>query len=456
MDDGLDRLFNPRGIAVVGASRDPRKLGSVILRNLVHGGFGGGIYPVNPEPDQIGDLRAYASVNEIEAPVDLAVIVVPAAAVAGVIDDCARAGVGAAVVITAGFRERGEAGAAVERELLERARAGGVRLVGPNSVGVINTAARLNATFAAAQPSAFPVALVSQSGAVATAILDWARTTGIGFSKFVSLGNMADIDEVDLLRYLTHDSETDAVVLYLEGFSDGRAFLDAARALTRVKPVVAMKVGRSLRGARAALSHTGALGSSDAVVTGAFRQAGIVRADTMEELFDLTLAFSYAPPIPGPRLAVVTNAGGPGVMAVDAVERSGLAMAALSDTTRDALARCLPPAASVANPVDVLGDATPERYAQALELVAADSGVDAVVMMLTPQAITDAARIADSVVELAKVSKKPLFAVFMGGEAVAAGRRILDGARVPLFPYPERAVRAAAALWSYRRYLDAV
>jgi acetyl coenzyme A synthetase (ADP forming)-like protein len=452
----LDSFFAPKGVAVVGASRDPRKLGYIILDNLLRGGFRGQIYPVNLAGGSILGLTAYPRLTAIDGEIDLAVVVVPAEAVAGVIDDCASAGVAGAVIISAGFRERGGQGAARERDLVKRAKAGGLRIIGPNSVGIINTAACLNATFAAGQPRRYPVALVSQSGAVATAILDWGRAIGVGFSKFVSLGNMADVTEVELLDYLECDRDTNLVVVYLEGMSDGRRFLEVARRVTRTKPVIAMKVGRSSAGARAASSHTGAMASSDAVVDAAFRQAGVVRAYNMEELFDLTLAFSYSPPSRGPRVAVVTNAGGPGVMATDAIERNGLQLARLSDATRGALTASLPAAASVANPVDLLGDARSSRYARAIDLVANDEGVDAIAVLLTPQAMTDAEQTAREIAHLARACDKPVIAAFMGGDAVAVGRSLLDGAHVPVFGYPERAIRAISALDRYRRYRDSV
>jgi acetyltransferase len=278
----------------------------------------------------------------------------------------------------------------------------------------------------------------------------------MGFSKFVSLGNTADVNEVELLSYLGTDPDTQTVVMYLEALSDGRAFLDVARSVTRLKPVIAMKVGRGPAGARAASSHTGAIASSDTVIDAAFRQAGAVRAYSMEELFDLTLAFSYAPPPRGPRIAVVTNAGGPGVMATDAIERVGLQLAHLSEVTRTSLRGALPPEASVANPVDVLGDARSGRYARALEIISEDNGVDATIVLLTPQAMTDAEQIARSIAHAAQAGTRPIIASFMGGNAVATGRSLLDDAHVPAYPYPERAVRAMAALWSHQRYLDAI
>jgi acetyltransferase len=450
----LERFFKPASIAVVGASRDPRKLGYIILDNLIRGRFPGTLYPVNLAADSVLGLRAYESVDRIPDPIDLAVIVVPAAAVPDTIDACARRGVRAAVVISAGFREAGPEGLALESDVVRRGRNAGIRIVGPNSVGLINTFAQLNATFAETPPLANEVALVSQSGAVATAILDWARSISVGFSKFVSLGNMADVSELELLQYLVDDPETKVIVAYLEGFSDGRALVAAARRITSRKPVIVMKVGVSAAGARAAASHTGALAAPDAIVDGAFRQCGIVRAMTMDELFDLTLAFSFLRPPAGPRIAVVTNAGGPGVMAVDAAERFGLELGVLSDKTIGRLRDTLPSAAAVHNPIDILGDARSGRYHRAVATVLDDPGVDAVAVMLTPQAVTDPEQTARTVAHLARSHTKPIVAAYMGGEAVARGRSMLNLAQVPVYPYPERAIRTLAAMYGYHRYLQ--
>jgi acetyltransferase len=294
--------------------------------------------------------------------------------------------------------------------------------------------------------------MFSQSGAVATAILDWARSINVGFAKFVSLGNMADLNEVDFLEYLGRDPETKLIVGYLEGISDGRRLVMAARQVTPEKPVILMKVGATVAGARAARSHTGALASSEAVVDAAFRQAGIVRATTMAEFFDHVLCFSYAPLPRGPGVAIVTNAGGPGVMAADALEGFGLEAAQLSPATLDALADALPTAAATANPIDVLGDAGADRYQTALELVRDDPGVDAVIALLTPQRVTEPERVARVISYLAREQSKPLLAVFMGGDAVSHAREMLDQARVPVYAYPERAVRTLAALVRYARY----
>jgi acetyltransferase len=445
----LDAFFTPRSIAVVGASADPRKLGHIILANIVRSGFEGELCVVNPSRQSVLDRPAYASVRDVPSPPHLAIVVVPGGAVASIIDDCCAVGVRAAVVITAGFRETGAEGAKHEREIVARARAAGLRLIGPNSVGVINTGANLNATFAATAPLRQDVAVISQSGAVATAILDWARTIGVGFSKFVSLGNAADVTEVDLIDYLAADPETNTLVLYLEGFSDARRFVQTCTRVAKSKPIVAMKVGRSAAGARAATSHTGALASSDAVVDGAFRQAGVIRAYSLDELFDLTLAFSCGPLPAGPRVAVITNAGGPAVMAADAIERSSLVPAVLSAATRSALVGVLPPSASTANPIDILGDADPQRYLAAIDAVVRDEGLDAAIILLTPQMMTRPVEVARIIADASSATHRPIVASFVGGDAVASGRAILDHEHVATFPYPERAVRALDALWRY-------
>jgi acetyltransferase len=450
----LDAFFAPRGLALVGASRDRRKLGYIILQNLLEAGYEGRVHAVNLAGEGVLGQPAYRSVSDVPDPVDLAVVVVPAPAIPAVIDECGARGIRAVLVISAGFREAGPRGAVLERELHDRAARHGIRIIGPNSVGLINTGAKLNATFAETQPLSYDVALISQSGAVATAILDWARTTGVGFSKFASLGNMVDISEVDMLEYLADDPSTRVVISYIEGFSDGRRFIDAAKRVTAQKPLVAMKVGRSEAGARAAASHTGALAAADAVVGAALRQAGVVRAETMDELFDLTMAFAYLPLPRGPRIAVLTNAGGPGVMAADAAEKVGLTLASISPDTQERLRAVLPPQAATGNPVDVLGDARPERYRAAIEPVLADEGVDALVVLLTPQAMTRGRRTAQVIIEAARGQAKPVVAAFMGGDAVAGGRLVLDKAQIPAFHYPERAVRALARLWEYGRYRD--
>jgi len=447
-------FFAPGSIAVVGASANPQKIGYVVLDNLQRGRYGGRLYAVNPRSPRILGLRAYPDVLALDEAPELAILTVPTRAVAKVLDQCGQKGVRSVLIITAGFRETGPAGRVAEDELVATARRYGMRLVGPNSVGVINTSARLNATFAETAPVQYEVGMFSQSGAVAAAILDWARSIDLGFSKFVSLGNMADLNEVDFLEYLGQDVDTKIIVGYLEGISDGRRFMAAAQRVTKAKPLIVIKVGSTPGGARAARSHTGALASAEAVIDGAFRQAGIIRAITMAEFFDAILCFSYAPLPNGGRVAVVTNAGGPGVMAADAIERMGLSLAELSHETRQALAEGLPPAAALGNPIDVLGDAAADRYQVALEAAQADPSVDALLALLTPQRVTEPERTARVIAHLARQQAKPLLAVFMGGAAVGRARAMLDEMRVPVYAYPERAVRALAAMVRYRAYLN--
>ncbi len=455
MDD-IERFFSPQSIAVAGASRNPRKLGYVILDNLQRGRYAGALFPVNPTAERILGLTTYRTMLDLPDTPDLAILTVPARAVAEVLEQCGERGVRAAVLVTAGFRETGPEGREAEEELLTIARRRGIRLVGPNSVGIVNTAVGMNATFAETVPFQYEVSMFSQSGAVATAILDWARSINVGFSKFVSLGNMADLNEVDFLEYLGRDPETKLIVGYLEGITDGRRLFEVARDVTPSKPVILMKVGGTEAGARAARSHTGALASSEAVVDAAFSQAGIIRATTMAEFFDHVLCFSYAPLPRGPRVAIVTNAGGPGVMAADALERFGLQLAQLAPETGAGLASALPPAAATANPVDVLGDAGSDRYQAALELVRDDPGVDGIIALLTPQRVTEPEQTARVISYLAREQAKPLLAVFMGGDAVSRARSLLDEAQVPVYAYPERAVRALAALVRYSRYRQEV
>jgi acetyltransferase len=449
----LDAVFRPRSIAVIGADPRPDKLGYVLVDNLQRAQYQGQLFAVNPLRQDVLGVACAGSVDELEDAPELAVVVVPRDAVRGVLEACGRKGVPAAVVITAGFRETGAEGAAAEAELLALARRYGMRLVGPNTVGVINTAIGMNATFAEAAPSRFGVSMFSQSGAVATAVLDWANSMNMGFAKFVSLGNMADVSDVDVLEYFTADDDTQLIVGYLEGISDGRRFLDVARRATARKPAVVMKVGSTQSGVRAARSHTGALASADAVVSGAFRQAGVIRARTMAGLFDITLCFAFAPLPEGRRVAVVTNAGGPGVMAADAIEERGLQLAQLSAETLRNLGGELPQAAAIGNPVDVLGDAGAGRYRAALGSVMADRAVDAVIVLLTPQRMTEPDVIAGVIKAAAKERSKPVLAVLMGGAAVQHARELLDEARVPVYAYPERGVAALAALTDYAMQL---
>ena len=444
-------FFRPSSVAVIGASRDPEKLGYAVLANLKNGGFPGALYPVNPKAGEILGLKAYPTVLDIPGPVDLAVIVIPYPLVPEALRQCGEKGVPAAVVISAGFREAGREGLERELELVQIARQYHIRLIGPNCLGVIDTHTPLNATFAAGMPPGGPIAFMSQSGALGTAVLDMAMAGRIGFSRFVSLGNKADVNEVDLLEAWEDDPGSKVILAYIEGLPDGQKFMEVARRVTRKKPVVAVKSGVTRSGARAVSSHTGSLAGSEAAYHAAFRQAGVIRAESMEHLFDLALAFAYQPLPRGDRIAIVTNAGGPGILATDALEHAGLQLARLRPETVQALMADLPSAASAANPVDVLGDALADRYEHALRLVLADPGVDGVLVIVTPQAMTQIEETAHVVGRVARETDKPILGCFMGESRIAAGIAILQQYGIPNYPFPERAAAALAAMVRYRQ-----
>lgn len=462
MAHDLAPLFRPRAVAVVGASPDRSKLGHVVLANMLRAGYPGRLLPVNPRAREIAGLPCYPDVAAAAAAVrndvgrlDLAVIVVPSGVVPDVAEQCGAAGVRTLVVISAGFRETGRDGAAAEARLVDACRRHGMRMVGPNSLGVMDTHTPINASFAANFPLRGELAFVSQSGALCAAILDWSRQRGMGFSQFVSMGNKADLDESDLLAAASDDPKTRAVLCYIEDVHDGRRFLESVRAAAARKPIIVLKSGRSAAGARAASSHTGALAGSDRAYEAAFLQTGVLRAAHMQELFDLAEAFARMPLPRGDRVGIVTNSGGPGILASDAVEQAGLRIASLDRATVDRLRAELPRAASLYNPVDLIGDATAERYAFALDVVAADPGVNLLLVMLTPTAVADAASVARALVAArAKFPSTPCAAVFMGGALVEPGNRILAEAGIPSYFAPERAVAALAGLVRYRRARD--
>jgi acetyltransferase len=447
----LDKIFRPRSVAVIGASDDPASVGFAVFRNLKQS-FEGSLFPVNRARRTVSGIRAYPSVKDIGERPDLAVVCTPAATVASVIESCGEAGIPGVVVISAGFRERGPGGAALESEVLRTARRfEGLRLVGPNCLGVIFPRSRLNASFAAAMPRDGRVAFVSQSGAVCASILDWARDEEIGFSCFVSIGNMIDVDFGDLIDYLAADSQTKALVLYVESITEARKFMSAARAFTRVKPIVAYKAGRFPESAKAAASHTGAMAGEDAVYEAAFERAGIVRIQSSEDMFDCAELLSRDRLPRGERLAIVTNAGGPGVMATDALIELGGVLARFTESTMKELSRILPAHWSRRNPVDVLGDAPPERYAAAAATVLEDVGVDCALAIFTPQAMTDPNETARKLVNAAAGARKPVLSAWMGGESVREANRILSRANVPTYSTPEHAVRAFMYLVSFSR-----
>lgn len=445
----LQALFSPRSVAVIGASHSRLKLGHIVLRNVRESGYPGPIYPVNPKGGRIEGLTVYPSIEAVPGPVDLAIVVVPSDAVLPVVQGSVRKRVRAVIVITAGFRETGPTGAATEKAIAETAAAAGVRLLGPNSLGIIDTTTPLDASFAAQTPLSGDVAFMSQSGALCTAILDWARPRGLGFSKFVSLGNEANVTETDLLDLWQDDPRVRVIAAYLEGVANGSRFRAVASAVTRRRPVVVLKAGRTHVGAGAVTSHTGTLAGSDVAYSTAFREAGIIRANTTEELFDVAMALASQPLPPGRNLTIITNAGGPGIIATDAAAEAGLQLTTLSPATVTRLRQCLPPAASVRNPIDLLGDAGPDRYRVALDTALADPHTSAVLVILTSQQSTDAEATARVIVEALNGANRPVLTSFMGSSGVKTGVAILNTAGIPNFPFPERAVTALAAMANY-------
>lgn len=450
----LEMFTEPRGVAVIGASTSPEKLGYQVLHNIVQYGYQGAVYPVNPTASEILGLKAYPSVLECPDPVDLAVILVPNKAVPAVMEQCGQRGVKGAVVITAGFREVGPQGKALEQQIIETCHRYGMRMIGPNVLGIIDTVCRLNASFAAGMPARGRIAFMSQSGALCTSILDMAMGQGIGFSRFYSIGNKADINELDLVKAWAEDGETRAIMAYLEGITNGPEFIRIASRVTRHKPIIAIKSGTTSAGSKAVSSHTGTLAGSEAAYDAAFKQSGIIRAGSVQDLFDFTIAFARQPLLKGDAIAIITNAGGPGIMASDAVERAGLRLATLTTETKQKLQAQLPPAASVANPVDVLGDALADRYALAIEAVLADPNVDALLVVLTPQTMTQIPETAEALGRLSKAHDKPVFGAFMGDASIRTGIEVLRSYDVPNYQVPERAVAAIAAMWHYRRWLN--
>jgi len=448
----LESFFQPKSVAVIGASRTPGKVGYDIVKNLLDAGYEGRVFPINPKADEILGLPCFASVTEVQEAVELAVIVIPARAVLPAIDECAAKGIGAVIVISAGFKEAGEEGAKLERELAEKCRRHGIRCIGPNCLGVMSPPAKVDVSFSAAMPKPGNLAFLSQSGALGTAILDTAVGEDFGLSRFISIGNKADVDETDLIEALGEDDATDVILAYVESIDDGRKFMDVARRVTRKKPVIVFKSGRTSAGARAASSHTGSLAGSDSAYEAAFRQCGVIRARTITEFFDYARGFACKRLPKGNRIAIVTNAGGPGIIATDAIECSTLQMAELSEKTRQTLVENLPPQANTHNPVDVLGDARADRYRMAIDAVCADENVHAVLTILTPQTSTETDGTADAVADAADATDKAVLASFMGTAAVRSGWKMLDQRGVPNYSHPDRAVRVIEAMSDYARW----
>jgi len=445
----LDVFFAPKSVAVIGATENAGSVGRTILWNLVSNPFGGTVFPINPKRPSVLGVKAYKHISEVSEPVDLAVIVTPAATVPGIIHDCVEEGVRAAIVISAGFKEIGPAGAELERQILVEARRGNTRIIGPNCLGVMCPLTGLNATFAAAIARPGNVGFISQSGALCTAILDWSLKEMVGFSAFLSIGSMLDVGWGDLIYYLGNDPRTRSIVIYMETIGDARGFLSAAREVALNKPIIVIKAGRSEAAAKAAASHTGSLAGSDEVLEAAFRRSGVLRVNSIADLFYMAEVLSKQPSPKGPHLTIVTNAGGPGVLATDALIAGRGDLTDLTPETMEALNQILPAAWSHNNPIDVLGDASPERYAKAVEIAAKDPNSDGLLVILTPQSMTDPTQTAEHLKPYAKLDGKPILASWMGGAEVAAGESILNRANIPTFQFPDTAVRAFNYMWRW-------
>ncbi|MBK9052695.1 MAG: acetate--CoA ligase family protein [Chloroflexi bacterium] len=454
IDSSLTPFFAPHGVALVGASTNPMKLGFGLARNLLQSHYRGAIHFVNPAGGALLGRPLYTSLAQIPDPVDLAVLLVPAAAAPQALRECAQRGIRAVIIASGGFREVGPEGAALEADCLAIAREHGLRLIGPNCIGLLDTHLPLDTTFLPPPgPTPGDVAFISHSGAICAAVIDWARGQGFGLSRLVSLGNQVDVGETDVLAPVAADPDTRVITLYMEGVQDGRRFIETAQAVTREKPIVALKVGRSLGARQAVASHTGALAGEDSAFTAAFRQAGIIRADTSEELFDWARALAWCPLPKGRRVAVLTNAGGPGVTAIDALDVNKLVVAPLTEATRQQLQEVLPPAANVHNPVDMLAGASPEQYAACLRILLADEGVDSVLVILPPPPMHTAGAVARTLIPLIYSSEKPVVIALMGERLIQEAVEHFRAARVPEYRFPERAAAALAILSERAEYL---
>lgn len=453
---GLDVIFSPKTVAVVGATERAGSVGRTIFWNLISSPFGGTVYPVNPTRTSILGVRAYPSLKDVPDKIDLVVIVLPAKTVPGVIRECVELGITGAIIISAGFKEVGAEGAALEAEILSIARQGGMRLIGPNCLGVMRPVNGMNATFADGIANPGAVAFISQSGALLTSVLDWSRSENVGFSAFISVGTMLDVGWGDLIDYLGHDDATESIVIYMESVGDARSALSAAREVALSKPIIVIKAGRTEAAAHAAASHTGSLTGSDSVLDAAFKRSGILRVDRISDVFYMAEVLAKQPRPKGNRLTIITNAGGPGVLATDSLIGDGGDLAAISDATMAELNKILPSAWSHGNPVDVLGDATPELYAKTLEIVGKDENTDGTLVILTPQAMTDPTATAAELQRFAQYEDKPVLASWMGGPGVAEGVRILNKANVPTFNFPDTAARVFNYMWQYTENLRAI
>ena len=451
----LDALFAPKSIAVIGASNREGSVGRAVFTNILLNQYTGTVYPVNPRDHSVSGVRAYSSVQDLPESVDVAVVIVPAPIVSSITEECGRKGVKGLIIISAGFREVGEDGARLERQVSDIARKYSMRLVGPNCLGAMNTdpSVRLNASFASQMPAEGSIAFASQSGALGEAVIDYAAGEGIGFSKFISVGNKADVNENDVLEYLREDPQTKVILLYIEDIVDGRRFVDTVTRVTQEKPIIAVKAGVSPEGAKAASSHTGALAGSDEAYNAILKQSGVIRVESIIYLFDYARAFAKQPLPRGNRVAIITNGGGPGIMATDASVRYGLKISQFSEATKAKLRAGLPKEASVNNPIDLIGDAQADRYGLALGALL-DESVDCALVLLTPQAMVDLKKVAETIASVGPASGKTILTSILGLTDITPAVEVLESNGIPHYVFPESAVRALAAMYEHQRWID--
>ncbi len=450
----LNNFFNPKSIAVIGASRTPGKVGYDILKNILQYGYQGAVYPINPSASEILGKKSYPSLLDVPDKIDLSVVVVPSKNVLEVIEQCGAKKIDSAIIITAGFKESGIEGAKLENELIKKAQELGVRFIGPNCLGMIDTHSKINASFAAGMPAKGGIGFFSQSGALCLAVLDRALPDEIGFSKFISMGNKADITDTDIMLALAEDENTKVILGYIEGVSDGRKFMEVASQVSKKKPLIILKSGITSAGAKAASSHTGALAGREAAFDSAFKQTGVIRAHTVNELFNYALAFASQPLPRGPNVAIITNSGGPGILAADACDKSNLQLIPLHKEYVDELRTFLPPVASFYNPIDILGDSGADRYEKALNTVLKDERINGVMVLLTPTAVVDVEATAMAVVNVSKLIDRPILTSFMGKKSVEAGNKTLMKYGVPNYSYPEEMVSSMNAMYRYHLWIN--
>jgi acetyltransferase len=451
----LDFIFNPKTVAIVGATEAKGSVGRTVMQNLMATNFGGEIFPVNPKRSSVLGVKAYPNLKGIPQKIDLVVVVTPAKVVPAIISECADLGVPTAIIISAGFKEMGPSGIALEKEILASARRGKMRIIGPNCLGVMNPNTGLNATFAAGMAHAGNIAFISQSGALCTAVLDWSLKEKVGFSAFVSIGSMVDVNWGDLIDYFGNDPKTQSILIYMESIGDTRAFLSAAREVSLTKPIILIKAGRSAESAKAAASHTGSLAGSDEALSAALRRVGVLRVDTIADLFSMTETLAKQPRPKGPKLMIVTNAGGPGVIATDALIANGGKLAELEPKTMDALNQLLPAPWSHNNPIDILGDASADIYAKAIDIAVKDPNTDGILVILTPQDMTEPTATAEKLKPFAHLDK-PMLASWMGADSVKKGSEILTQLGIPSFAFPDMACKTFASMWKYSYNLKGI